>query len=643
MTLTKQLWLAIAAIMSFAFGIGLLVSVWSAKNYLEEQLRLKNIDNANLLALSISQVEKDPVLIELLVSAQFDIGHYRQIRLTSPAGEVMVERVSDAPADGVPDWFIRLIPLHADPGIAQVQSGWNQYGTLTVVSDDSYAYQSLWKGNVRLLGWFLLGALLYGVIGTLILRSVTRPLREVVKQAEAIGARRFHTIPEPRTHEFRILVRAMNVLSDRVRSMLEEEAAQLERLRRDAQYDAVTGLMNREHFINKVQAALSEEDAALSGSLFILRLIDLIGMNRELGREATDVLLKRVAASLQASCPDASCLVGRLNGSDFAVLAPDADAVAELAQRIYANALLAMDGVGVSTGHVALLGGTAYHHGDTVSRVLSYADLALGRAAQEGGSAVETGAGADAEWRMAPSMAAGWRSLIETALERRLIRFETYPVLDRQRELLHYEAPARVRHPESELLMSAREFMPWVSRLGLVERIDAAVFERALEWLEGNPGQLCINLSAQSVCNAQAHGRFAAALAGRRQLAERLWIDIPEFVAYRHAGEFRGFCGKIKPLGCKIGLEHVGSLVGRMGELYDVGLDYLKIDSAIIRDIDHSMGNQTFLRGLCTIAHAMGMIVIAEGVSRQEESACLLELGFNAVTGPAVRLNESGA
>jgi len=74
MTLTKQLWLAIATIMTIAFGISFLVSAWSAKGYLEDQLRLKNIDNANSLALSMSQTEKDPVLIELLLSAQFDIG-----------------------------------------------------------------------------------------------------------------------------------------------------------------------------------------------------------------------------------------------------------------------------------------------------------------------------------------------------------------------------------------------------------------------------------------------------------------------------------------------------------------------------------------------------------------------------------------
>ncbi|MCL5061039.1 MAG: HAMP domain-containing protein, partial [Candidatus Thermoplasmatota archaeon] len=287
MSLTKQLWLAIAAIMTLAFGISFLVSAWSAKSYLEDQLRLKNIDNANSLALSMSQIEKDPVLIELLLSAQFDIGHYKQIRLTSPSGKVMVERVSDAVADTVPAWFVELIPLHTEPGIAQVQDGWRQYGTLTVLSHNRFAYQALWEGSRRLLGWFLASALLCGAIGTLILRSITRPLGQVVRQAEAIGARRFVTIREPRTREFRSVVRAMNALSGQVRSMLEEESARLEQLRRDAQHDALTGLLNREHFLKKIQFALEDENSAATGALFILRLPDLVRMNKELGREIT--------------------------------------------------------------------------------------------------------------------------------------------------------------------------------------------------------------------------------------------------------------------------------------------------------------------------------------------------------------------
>lgn len=637
MSLTKQLWLAIAAIMTLAFGISFLVSVWSAKSYLEDQLRLKNIDNANSLALSMSQIEKDPVLIELLLSAQFDIGHYKSIKLTSPSGKVIVERLSDVGTDKVPAWFVNLIPLQPEPGIAQVQDGWRQYGTLTVRSHNRFAYEALWQGNRRLLAWFLAGALLCGLIGTLILRAIARPLGEVVNQAEAIGARRFITIKEPRTREFRSVVRAMNALSGQVRGMLDEESVRLEQLRRDAQHDALTGLLNREHFLKKIQYALEDEQSPPAGALFILRLPDLIKLNKELGRETTDTLLKRVASALQESCPDELCLIGRLNGADFAVLAPDVKSVDDLARQISAQTLLSINDPSAATEHSVLLGAAVYRHGDAVSQVLSRADMALSRAEQEGGSAVEAGE-LNVEWKPAASLVTAWQVLIETALNLSRVQFATYPVLNGQGRLIHYEAPARMQIIQSSLWMSAQEFMPWASRLGLTERIDEAVFDYALGWLETHEGPICINVSAQSVCDPVLTTRYYQALKRSPQVAQEIWIDIPEFVAYRHPREFRVFCNTLKALGCKIGLEHVGNQICHIGELYDVGLDYLKIDSAIIRDIDQNLGNQTFLRGLCTIAHTMGMMTIAEGVLNQREAGCLKELGFKGMTGPGIVL-----
>lgn len=637
MTLTKQLWLAVVAIMTIAFGISFFVSAWSAKNYLEDQLRLKNVDNANSLALSMSQIDKDPVVIELLIAAQFDIGHYRLIRLTSPTGKVMVERISDAGPDTVPAWFVNLIPLTSVPGIAQVQNGWRQYGTLTVLSSNRFAYQALWQGNIRLLIGFLLGAALCGAVGTLILRAITRPLGEVVKQAEAIGMRRFITVNEPRTREFRSVVRAMNTLSGQVRGMLAEETARLERLRYDAQHDALTGVLNREHLLNKIRYALEGENTAPEGALFILRLPDLINMNKTLGREATDALLKRVVSSLQACCPDESCMIGRLNGSDFAVLAPNVESAEELMRQMYASATLSLNDSSAFAEHGALLGGAVYRHGEAISQLLTRADMALGRAELEDGSALETHS-PHAEWKPAASLLSTWNSLIETALNTGRVQFATYPVVDRQGKLVHYEAPARMQAVESPTWMSAQEFMPWAGRLGLIERIDEAILAHALDWLDNNEGPICINVSPQSVCAPALTARYHDALKRKPRVAQKLWIDIPEFVAYRHASEFRQFCDTLKPMGCKIGLEHVGNQIGHMGDLYDVGLDYLKIDSVMIRDIDQNLGNQTFLRGLCTIAHTMGMMTIAEGVLNQQEAMCLKELGFKGMTGPGIVL-----
>ena len=80
MSLIKQLWIGITIMLLLVLGGNFAISTITAKTYLQEQLRLKNMDNANSLALSISQMaEKDPVTLELLITAQFDAGHYEYI------------------------------------------------------------------------------------------------------------------------------------------------------------------------------------------------------------------------------------------------------------------------------------------------------------------------------------------------------------------------------------------------------------------------------------------------------------------------------------------------------------------------------------------------------------------------------------
>jgi len=115
MSLIKQLWAAIILVMAMAFAASTVTSVWSARQYLQQQLQVKNIDNATALALSLTQLPKDPVMVELQVSAQFDAGHYRFIRIVSPTGETLVERVAEGQAAGAPAWFVRLIPIVAQP------------------------------------------------------------------------------------------------------------------------------------------------------------------------------------------------------------------------------------------------------------------------------------------------------------------------------------------------------------------------------------------------------------------------------------------------------------------------------------------------------------------------------------------------
>jgi EAL domain-containing protein (putative c-di-GMP-specific phosphodiesterase class I) len=121
-------------------------------------------------------------------------------------------------------------------------------------------------------------------------------------------------------------------------------------------------------------------------------------------------------------------------------------------------------------------------------------------------------------------------------------------------------------------------------------------------------------------------------------VAEKLYFEIPEQDAFEHLAQFHQFCATVRALGCKIGIEHVGSRISRLGELHDVGLHYIKIDASVIRGIDTNEANKTLLRGLCMIAHSIGVLAIAEGVHNAGEIASLKAIGIDGMTGPGIRM-----
>ena len=126
MSMYRQLWLAIIVSMLLALAGSLFASLLSARAYLEQQLSMKNADNAAALALSLSQHDPDAVTVELAVAALFDSGHYESIRVRDPNGKLIIERVAPAGNLGAPEWFVRRLPIDADPGEAQITSGWSQ-------------------------------------------------------------------------------------------------------------------------------------------------------------------------------------------------------------------------------------------------------------------------------------------------------------------------------------------------------------------------------------------------------------------------------------------------------------------------------------------------------------------------------------
>lgn len=636
MSLIRQLWLAVFTSTLIAFAGSFLLSMLTARHYLEQQLATKNADNAASLALAMSQLPKDPVTIELQLAALTDNGQYASVRLLDPSGGVLSERGSPTPPQNAPVWFASLFPIGSPPGEALVSDGWKQFARIQLVSHSRFAQEELWNGCLRLLAGFAVGGLALGLVGMALLHFIRRPLAAVVDQAEAISRRRFVTIAEPRVPELRSLARAMNAMVERLQTLFAEEAQRLELLWREANFDSLSGLANRSFFMNQLETALNSDDLPSQGQLFILRLADLSGINRRHGRETTDRLLEMTGAALRRLAnAHPAAIPGRLNGADFGLLLPGHNDAAPTAEILLAT-IADIDGAHLGADRlIAHVASGAYRHGESANALLARIDAALAAAEGMSSSAwreVET-VGQTAP----PVSQTEWKRLLDDALESGQLHLAEFPVADsRQRCLLHRECPLRLRDGEDGEWLNAGAFMPVAVRLAMTSALDLAAVRMALKSLADGQTDLAINLAAESIADASFLRVLENLLAAQAEACPRLWLEVPECGAFRHFDVFRDFCERMRALGCRVGIEHFGRQLSDIGRLHDIGLDYLKVDGSFIRQIDVQPGNQAFLKGLCGIAHNIGLLVIAEDVQTAEALTMLPTLGFDGATGPAV-------
>jgi EAL domain-containing protein (putative c-di-GMP-specific phosphodiesterase class I) len=90
----------------------------------------------------------------------------------------------------------------------------------------------------------------------------------------------------------------------------------------------------------------------------------------------------------------------------------------------------------------------------------------------------------------------------------------------------------------------------------------------------------------------------------------------------------------VRPLGVRFGLEHAGHQLYRAPRLYELGLDYVKLDVALVRGAAHDDAARRFVAGSVALLRALPVTVCAEGVDDADDAAVLWECGVEAITGP---------
>lgn len=633
MSLMRQVWLLVVSVIVLACAGSVVVSVWSARAYLENQLAVKNNDNAQALALSMTQQAGDQALLELALAAQFDTGYYRSIRLKGIDGQVRIERSAAAVPLQAPGWFVRLVPIESHPGVAQVSNGWNAIGSVEVVSQPVYAYADLWRSAQHTAAWMLLlGAGAVGV-STLVVNRLRRALGAVVEQAEALTQRRFIRVVEPAVPELKRVAQAMNTMVERVHRQFSEQADEVAGLRRQAHFDPLTGVSHRAHFLDRFVGVLTAEDGMAYGQLLLVRALHLADVNQRHGHAKTDQALVRLAHTLAEPLGDQQPVaVGRLNGTDFALVLA---AVGQADRLLAAASTRLRERLAPYEGLAVALSSVAWRNGEDAGAVLARADVALATAEAQGDFAWQVLDDNSQELRESGGEDS-WRRGIQSALVEQRVELFEFPLIDRQGRLLHHECPLRIQLKAGGPHLSAAHWLPLALRTGMTAQVDELAVQLALLAIAHDAQPRSVNLSPQSLLASGFVGRLRKHLAEQAPAARRLSLELDEAALLLSPAAVADLCRQVRPFGTRVGLEHAGERLAGLRPLLESGLDFVKLMGSLGQGVAGDERRATLLRTTVQMLHGLGIATYMEGVSDASGLETLWATGIDGITGPAV-------
>ncbi|MBA2934253.1 EAL domain-containing protein [Sphingomonas sp. CGMCC 1.13654] len=456
--------------------------------------------------------------------------------------------------------------------------------------------------------------------------------RDLVVPVMVGGERRWWSLSAaPRRDERGALIGFWGVGTDAT-----ERHRSAERIDRMARFDALTGLANRAHVIERLGEALAASHR--NGNRSTLMLIDLDRfkqVNDTLGHPIGDKLLIEVANRISALlAPGDVC--GRLGGDEFAVVLPDAndrDRVDVLAERI----VLTLSRPFEIEGNELHIGGsvgsaTAPLDGRVVETLLRNADLALYRAKDDGRGVhrrYEPSLHAQAEHKRRIEIA------LRDALERRELSLVYQPIVEAQKGgLTGFEAFLRWTHPELGNV-SPEVFIPVAEEARLIGRIGDWVMHSACRDAVTWPDHIrvSVNMAAAQLKDPQLPATIIAALSHSGLAPERLELEVAEEVFVRD-GSLTGVVDKILALGVRITLDDFGTGKSSLAYLRKARFSSIKIDRSFVRGAaGNGPESVAIVKAIVAMAESLGMATIAEGAETRNEFDKMRGLGCRQIQG----------
>jgi diguanylate cyclase (GGDEF)-like protein/PAS domain S-box-containing protein len=412
-----------------------------------------------------------------------------------------------------------------------------------------------------------------------------------------------------------------------------------ERIQYLAYYDALTGLPNRALFEDRLRHAVIDADRRerLVGVMF-LDVDRFKDVNDSLGHETGDRLLKAVAERLTAVVRKGDT-VARLGGDEFTVILAGmahVDDAAHVAQKILEVFEQPFHVAQREFHMTASVGITLYPFDDSnSSHLLRNADIAMYRAKEAGRNTYQF---YTAEMTAKASERLTLKNDLQRAFKQHEFSLVYQPIVDSGGNILGVEALLRWQHPEHGLI-EPDQFIGLAEETGLIvalgEWVLRAACQQCAAWhRRGFPDlQMAVNLSARQFRHAHLAGTVQTVLEQTGLDARRLELELTESVLLEHDETTAGSLRTLSNAGVSLVIDDFGIGYSSLSYLRRFPIRTLKIDRSFTRGIPADPDSSAIAVSIVTLAHSLGMKVVAEGVETAEQFEFLRRQGCDAYQG----------
>ena len=411
---------------------------------------------------------------------------------------------------------------------------------------------------------------------------------------------------------------------------------------KQANFDTLTGLPNRNMFHDRLQQELMKSDRAdLPLALLLVDLDEFKEINDTLGHDMGDLLLQEAGRRIKA-CVRHSDTVARLGGDEFTIILSElhkADQVDTVAQKII-DSLKNEFHLENEIVHLSGSIGITLYPSDAadIDTLLKLADQAMYEAKDKGKNRYSyfTQSLQDA----AQSRLRVTKDLRE-ALSAKQFEVHFQPIMDPETELIcKAEALVRWRHPHGGMI-GPDTFIPIAESTGLIHGIGDWVFSEAAHWAErwsgklGTDFQVSVNMSPVQfrVENDVFTAEWLRCLREHDLCGDNMVVEITEGLLLDADPDVVNKLLWLRDAGIQVAIDDFGTGYSSLSYLQKFDIDYLKIDKTFIHNLGADTNGIALSEAIIVMAHKLGLKVIAEGVETKSQTALLRRAGCDYLQG----------